>query len=92
MKLQNQIRFNTKTDSQGNSIYTFEEESLEFQETDAQVKARITSHLLTGRLQNKVLLAFTKEIEKKVRLSNLNDKQEPTDFSTVLEKSFRKAS
>ena len=56
------------------------------------MKARIASHLLTGRLQNSVLLAFTKEVEKKIMKDRKYDKQSPTDFSKMLQKSFRKAS
>jgi hypothetical protein len=56
------------------------------------MKARIASHLLTGRLQNSVLLAFTKEVEKKIMKDRKYDKQSPADFSKMLQKSFRKAS
>ena len=56
------------------------------------MKARIASHLLTGRLQNSVLLAFTKEVEKKIMKHGKYDKQSSTDFTNMLQKSFRKAS
>ena len=37
----------------------------EYGESDEQIKTRLHSHLLTGRLQNKALKAFALEILKK---------------------------
>ena len=45
------------------------------------------SHLVTGRHKNKILLAFTSEVEKRQRKED--DGQE---FGEILNKSFKKAS
>ena len=48
------------------------------------MRARLTSHLLTGRHKNKVLLAFAKEIDRKERVMKEGQVVMSTEFDKVV--------
>ena len=73
--------------SQSQSSFCFEQESLDFIESATQMEARLHSHLLLGRTQNRVLQAFVSEVEK---TENKIKDSEPS-IGTLLSKSFKKA-
>lgn len=62
----------------------------EYAESDEQIKTRIHSHLLTGRLNNKALIAFAYEIIKK-DMARLMDKSGDKNDFRVPQKIFKKA-
>lgn len=62
----------------------------EFAESDEQVKTRLHSHLLTGRLQNKALQAFALEVSRRVKTDMKHQQEQHEDFR-VSHKVFKRA-
>ena len=61
----------------------------DYVESAEQLRVRLHSHLLTGRITNRPLQTFAQELQKK-----LYNQSKPSDFSSALNidsKTFRKA-